>query len=199
MQYCSECGSEVALTAVANDQRERYLCSGCGRIHYENPRILVACLATWQNQIVMCRRAQEPARGLWTPPSGFMEKGETLEIAAARETLEEVGLELDASALDLYAVTNLPDISEVYVCFRTAISGPKPILQAGPESEATGFFGVGELPWEHLAYRQMRSFLRLFFAELHSGDFSIHVSRAGSIGNARRGYRILPRTDIADP
>ena len=37
----------------------------------------------------LCRRAIEPRHGFWTLPAGFVENGETLEQAAARETLEE--------------------------------------------------------------------------------------------------------------
>ena len=87
MKFCSECGAKVAATFDSSDQKERLVCSGCGTVHYENPKILVVCAASWEGRLLFCRRAHEPGRGLWMLPGGFMENGETLQQAAVRGNL----------------------------------------------------------------------------------------------------------------
>ncbi len=89
MRYCSNCGHEVVVTIPAGDNLPRFVCEACGTIHYQNPKLVVGCLAEWQGRILLCRRAIEPRKGFWTLPAGFMENGETTEQAALRETAEE--------------------------------------------------------------------------------------------------------------
>lgn len=188
LNFCPECGAPVTRRWFAVDRRERAVCTTCQRIHYENPRILVTAMITWQQRLLMCRRAHEPYLGMWCAPGGFMEQGETLEQAAARETEEETGVHIDADQLTLYTITNLPTISEVYVVFRGSVS--EPTVNAGAESLDVRYFGQAEIPWQELAYPELDSYLRLFFREQASEDFGIHLSRADAAGGFRRSYRI---------
>ena len=90
MKFCSNCGAgALAFRIPDGDTLPRYVCGQCGTIHYQNPKIVVGCLPEWQGQVLLCKRAIEPRRGLWTLPAGFLENGETLAAGALRETLEE--------------------------------------------------------------------------------------------------------------
>ncbi len=89
MKFCPDCGHPVELRIPPGDNLPRAVCTACGTIHYENPRIVVGCVPEWQGRILLCQRAIEPRRGYWTTPAGFLEIGETLQNAAARESLEE--------------------------------------------------------------------------------------------------------------
>ena len=89
MKFCSNCAAPIARRVPPGDSLPRYLCDACGSIHYENPRLVVGTLPEWQGKVLLCRRAIEPRYGYWTLPAGFMENGETVDAAAARETLEE--------------------------------------------------------------------------------------------------------------
>lgn len=188
MNFCSSCGSPVESKWIAADGRERIVCPSCNVIHYQNPRILVTAMITWQQKLLMCRRAHQPAMGLWCPPGGFMEQGETLEQATARELREETGVRIEAEDLTLYTVTNLPTISEVYIVFRGLVA--EPTIQCGSESLEAVFFSEAEIPWQSLAYPEMASYLRLFFQEQTTEDFGIHLSRADRAGRFRRSYRL---------
>jgi ADP-ribose pyrophosphatase YjhB (NUDIX family) len=190
MKYCPECGTKLQMRWVSTESRERLTCVVCNAIRYENPKILVALMVTYGDCLLMCRRGHAPAEGLWTPPAGFMEQGETLEEAAARETLEEAGVRLASQDLVLYAVTNLPRISEVYVCFRATAASAA--CSPGSESLEVGYFTESDIPWDRLAFPEMASFLRLFFREHSARDFGIHLSRVDEHGRFRRGYRLVP-------
>jgi ADP-ribose pyrophosphatase YjhB (NUDIX family) len=149
-------------------------------------------MLTYQDKLLLCRRAEAPSLGKWNPPSGFMEMGETLEQAAARETLEEVGVKVNASELDLYTVTSLAKISEVYVCFRGSLTTDT--CKAGRESLDVQFFSEAEIPWQDLAYPEMSGFLRLFFRESATKTFGIHLSSVDAAGRFRNGYQIAPKS-----
>ncbi len=45
-----------------------------------------------EGSVLLVKRRDEPGRGLWSPPGGSIEVGETVEQAAAREALEETGV-----------------------------------------------------------------------------------------------------------
>ncbi|MEM6902070.1 MAG: NUDIX hydrolase, partial [Pseudomonadota bacterium] len=66
------------------DDRERLVCNDCGFINYENPKIVVGSVATWGDQILLCKRAIEPRLGFWTLPAGYMELGENPADGAKR-------------------------------------------------------------------------------------------------------------------
>ena len=60
MKFCPSCGQPVELRVPAGDNLPRAVCSVCGAIHYENPRVVVGCVPEWQGRILLCRRAIEP-------------------------------------------------------------------------------------------------------------------------------------------
>jgi ADP-ribose pyrophosphatase YjhB (NUDIX family) len=193
MKFCPECGSELQTRWQDREARTRAVCTVCNEVRYENPRVLVATVVSFQNRLLLCRRAEQPSIGRWNLPSGFLELGEALEMAAAREVAEETGVVISPNDLQLYAVTSLPKISEVYICFRVQASSGD--CSVGPESLETAFFSEADAPWNDLAFAEMYGFLRLFFRELTSGEFGIHLSRVDDRGRHRREYRLVPPAD----
>jgi ADP-ribose pyrophosphatase YjhB (NUDIX family) len=175
MRYCSHCGASVTLRIPEGDNLPRHVCNACERIHYENPKIVAGCIPEWGEKVLLCRRAIEPRYGLWTLPAGFMENGELIEGAAARETLEEAGAEVEI--LGLYTAISLPHISQVYLMFRARLRA----LQFGPGAESleVRLFEEHEIPWDQLAFRAVRETLRRYFADRPSGEFPVHVSHLG--------------------
>src|SRR5258708_34179614 len=79
MNFCSNCGSSALEHCIPDgDTLPRDICSNCGTIHYQNPKVVVGCLPEWDGQVLLCKRAIEPRLGLWTLPAGFLENGETI-------------------------------------------------------------------------------------------------------------------------
>jgi len=169
VKFCSECGAPVELSLPQGDHRERHVCTVCGTIHYENPKIIAGAIPEWTDgRILLCRRAIEPRSGLWTLPAGFMENGETTSQAAARETLEEANARIDV--LGLYAMYNLPYINQVQLLFRAKLLDLD--FSPGVESLEVALFGEDEIPWDTLAFRPIRLTLEHFFADRKNGNFT---------------------------
>jgi ADP-ribose pyrophosphatase YjhB (NUDIX family) len=164
-------------------------CTRCSVIHYQNPKVLVVTMISCGTRVLLCRRAHAPSAGLWNAPAGFMEQNETLEQAAARETLEETGVTVDPDNLILHTIANLPFISEVYVTFRTTVTDMR--VTCGPESLEAAYFSESETPWDALAYPAMNGFLRMFFRELVTNQFGVHLGHVDQNGKSWRSYHLL--------
>jgi ADP-ribose pyrophosphatase YjhB (NUDIX family) len=171
--YCTKCGAALALKWLESDQCERRVCSACGEVHYENPRLLVSCYLHWRDRVAFCRRARAPGRGLWALPAGFVERGETLEEAVVREIEEETGLRLDRRRVNLFRVVSLPHINEVYVEFRAELT-VAPVFSPGPEALEVALFSERDFPHGDLAFGDvMPDYPDEFFKCLRVGDFPI--------------------------
>ena len=134
------------------DNRERLVCPDCGFVHYENPKIVVGAVATWEDRILMCRRAIPPRQDYWTIPAGFLELHETTEAGAIRETLEEACARIEISGL--LAVYTIPRISQVQLIYRARLTAPE--FAAGEESAEVALLPWEEIPWSELAFPTVR-------------------------------------------
>lgn len=104
MKYCMHCGA-----LLERHDRTQYSCTGCGYKHYLNPKAAVGIVlqSKHKNRVILARRGREPFKGALDVIGGFVDNGETLEQAAAREIEEEVGL--------TYAdVSNLTYITSIF-------------------------------------------------------------------------------------
>lgn len=136
--------------------------------------MIAGVLPVYDDKILLCRRAIEPRYGLWTLPAGFMENGETLAEAAAREAMEEANADLAMKTL--YAVFSVPHISQVYAIFIADMVAPS--FSPGIESLEVELFAREQIPWEELAFPVMLKTLELYFTDRDRGQFG---SYAGDI------------------
>jgi ADP-ribose pyrophosphatase YjhB (NUDIX family) len=171
MKFCSDCGAPVTLRVPAGDTVPRHVCDHCKTIHYLNPKMIVGCIAEWENRILLCKRAIEPRLGLWTVPAGFMENGETTMQGAARETLEEANARVEVGPL--YALYNIPHINQVYLLFRARLTDLE--FSPGAESLETRLFEEHEIPWDQLAFATVRNTLGHYFSDRRDGEFKFHL------------------------
>jgi len=63
------------------------------------PQIAVGAVVLHEGALLMVRRNQEPAKGLWSVPGGRVESGEYLDLAVKREVSEETGLDVEVGDL----------------------------------------------------------------------------------------------------
>lgn len=131
----------------AGDDRERSVCRHCDFVDYRNPKIVAGAVVVRDGKILLCKRAIEPRKGFWTLPAGFMELGESVEEAAAREAMEEANATIQID--NLLAVYSVPRIGQVQVMFRARLASE---VSAGPESEEVGLYDWKDIPWRDLAF-----------------------------------------------
>ena len=174
MNFCSSCGSQLASKVPRGDDRLRFVCDGCGFVHYENPKIVTGCLPVWQDSILLCRRAIEPRRGYWTVPAGFMELDETIQQGAIRETWEEARARVEIQAP--YSLFNLPHVNQLYIIFRARLMDLE--YRPGPESLDVQLFQQEEIPWDDLAFGTVRQTLEFYFTDREHHHYPM---RSGTI------------------
>ncbi len=147
------------------DTTERSVCTQCGFVAYENPKIVTGSVVVHDSQVLLCRRAIEPRRGFWTLPAGYLELLETVEEGAMREAWEEAEARI---ALDgVLALFSISRIGQVQVIFRARFDG-RPQFSPGPESLDVALFDWERIPWDQIA-----------FPSVH---WALHAWRAGGDG-----------------
>lgn len=152
IRFCTQCGHAVSLRIPPGDNLPRSVCEYCEHIHYENPKLVVGCVAEWEGRILLCKRAIAPREGLWTLPAGFMENAESTQQAALRETWEEALAHVVPGPL--FALVNVPHISQVHLFYRGVLVDGQ--HAPGEESLETKLLAEAEIPWEELAFRSVR-------------------------------------------
>jgi len=191
MKFCSHCGERVRTLVPEDDTRPRHVCPSCRTIHYQNPKIVTGIIPEWEDRILLCRRAIEPRYGLWTLPAGFMERGETIQQGAARETLEEAHARVEVRAL--YSLFNLPHIDQVYMLFRGRLLDLD--FRPGSESLEVMLFEEQDIPWDEIAFPVVKETLALYFEDRVRGEFRLHSGEIIRLQEQIMGYRVTRYSD----
>jgi ADP-ribose pyrophosphatase YjhB (NUDIX family) len=152
-QFCRVCGGSLSRMLVEAEARDRLVCEQ-GHILYENPNIVAGTIPVFNGRVWLLRRSIEPRSGYWTFPAGYMELGESVEEAAARETLEEIGI--DVKLTGLLNVYSRPEAVAVFVVYLAEASGDA-VAQA--ETLEVQAFWPEEIPWDDLAFWSTRKAL----------------------------------------
>jgi ADP-ribose pyrophosphatase YjhB (NUDIX family) len=141
--YCPQCRAAMTLRTEGGEPRPA--CPECGFVQYLNPSPAAAVVVRRGAQVCLVRRKFPPKVGEWTLPAGFMEYDEHPADTAARECLEETGLEVRIDGL--FAVHQgvlPPDRPVVLVVYAATETGG--VLAAGDDAAAVGFFDLDALP-----------------------------------------------------
>lgn len=121
---------------------DRPACPQCGRVVFYDPKVAAVCVIAREGRVLMIRRATDLGYGLWSLPGGFVDRGEVVESAAAREAWEETGLEVTVTGLlGLFSLSDDPVIVAAFTARETG-----GILAPGPEALETAFFPPDALP-----------------------------------------------------
>ncbi len=165
LRFCPACGGDLLRRRPEGDEHERLVCTACGRIHYQNPVLVVGSVCLHEGRVLLCRRAIAPQKGLWTIPAGFLELGESPEEGAVREAFEEARARIRIDGL--LAVYSVRRIGQIQLIYRARLAAPE--IAAGPESLEVALFDWRRIPWDALAFPTVHWALRRVMA-LGEGD-----------------------------
>jgi 8-oxo-dGTP diphosphatase len=136
--FCRECGAALARSNGRRPPR----CLRCGYLAYADPKVATGVLAERDGRLLLVRRNHEPAMGRWSFPSGYVDAGEVVEDAAAREVREETGL--DVRLTRLLGVYSTAGEQVIFVAYAgEALPGD---AVAGEEAYEVGWFDPDALP-----------------------------------------------------
>src|SRR4051794_14911232 len=106
VRFCVDCGSSMSTSDVHGIARR--VCDACGRIHYVGPKVAVGVAVFRDDALLLVRRVMNPGRGRWAVPGGWVDAGDDARSAAAREAVEEAGVEVAVGpVIDVFS--NPPD------------------------------------------------------------------------------------------
>lgn len=131
----------------------------CGHTIFFDPKVAVVVFITRPgpagDEILLVQRGNDPGKGLWSVPGGFVDFDEDPEAAAVRETQEETGLTIRTGGL--MALLHQPDpdgLADLVLVYRGLITDSNAALCAGDDPMAAGWFQRQRVP--ELAFASTR-------------------------------------------
>lgn len=160
VNFCIRCGAGLIL--VERFGQERPVCSECGWIYFADPKVAAAALIEQDGKVLLVRRTNDPQRGLWTLPAGFVDAGEDPENAVLRECYEETGLEAKViELLGVLAGQEHPRGAHILIVYRAQIitEAKQSKLKPGDDVDRAEFFERDALP--PLAFETTKKILNM--------------------------------------
>lgn len=140
--YCPKCATPLVTRLVGD--KPRRACSECGYVYFMDPKVGVGVLVVKNGRLLLVRRAVNPAKGKWSIPAGFVDRGEDPQKTAVRETLEETNLNVAITSLEDVAFNPGQVGASIFIIYHAELLGGR--LQAGDDADEAGFFDLGNLP-----------------------------------------------------
>ena len=143
---------------LAGDEHYRNVCQLCGYIDYGSPQVVAGSIVTYKNKFLLCKRGIHPGYGLWTLPSGFVEKNESVEMGAMREAKEEACIKIKIK--NIFGIYSIKKRNIIQIIFLSRISSS--LCKPGIESLDVKLFKYSEIPWKKLAFPSVKWALKRF-------------------------------------
>ena len=156
-QFCPRCGAE------GEHRGDNFACPACGHVVWANSVPGVEAVIERDGRVLLARRANDPGRGLWDLPGGFVHEREEPLPALAREVREETGLVLaDVALLGIWLEPDY-DGRSVFSVTYSAIATGEPV--AADDVSELRWIAPDEFPGaEEFAFVHTLEALRLWRA-----------------------------------
>lgn len=157
VRFCIQCGAPLERRFLFG--QERPACPSCGWIYFADPKVAAGVVVKDERgAVLLVRRINEPGRGLWSFPAGFIDADEDPARAAERECLEETSLVVEVTGLrELIAGREHPRGADIVLVYDARVVGGA--LRPGDDADLAQFFPLDALP--PLAFRATRVALGL--------------------------------------
>lgn len=143
IKFCPRCGTAVTLEDKFG--KVRPVCPSCGWIYFADPKVAAAVLIEQDGRVLLVRRVNEPYRGLWTLPAGFVDAEEDPARAAERECYEETRLTVRVTrVIEVVAGREHPRGADFVIVYAAQVESGDPV--AGDDADEVGWFARSELP-----------------------------------------------------
>lgn len=143
--YCPFCGADLQRRTAAG--KSRMACPDCSFVHWRNPGVGAAVVVRdGDGRVLLIRRGPEATQpGFWAVPAGFVDYGEEIRAAAARELREETGLIAEVGDA-IFVASNFHDPAKltVGIWFEGTVVGGT--LRAGDDADDADWFPLDDLP-----------------------------------------------------
>jgi mutator protein MutT len=161
-KYCPKCGAATLHFARIN----LLICGNCGFEFYLNNAVaVVAVIKNDKNQILLVKRAKEPAKGLLDLPGGCAAHGESAEEALKREIEEELGVNIASaryfcSAANIYKYKSVTysTVDLAFICKVDDISKAKP----ADDAHSIYFIAPNKIHMEKVAFESTKKIISFY-------------------------------------
>lgn len=188
-RYCPRCGKST----IASDTGKSVQCWLCGFLLFSNVAAAVgAIIPDQRGRVLFVRRARDPRKGKLAAPGGFVDAGESVESALAREVKEETNLDIvsanyltSSSNNYHYCAVTYPTTDLYFVCKVRSFS----TLAALDETESVALLSLDEIEQDQIAFFSLWQALEVFKSLQDT-----HVAKARSAHTMGRGAKTLDPT-----
>jgi len=154
INYCPRCGAPVVQAERFGARRPA--CTHCDWVYFADPKVAAAVLVEREGKVLLVRRINQPYRGSWSLPAGFVDAGEDPARAAERECLEESGLSVRVTGLlEVIAGREHPRGADFVIFYRAEVVSGE--VRPADDADDAGFFPLDGLP--PIAFQATQKFL----------------------------------------
>jgi ADP-ribose pyrophosphatase YjhB (NUDIX family) len=162
--FCPKCGR-----ASESVGKNPFYCSGCAFKFFFGPTVAVGAIVTDEvGRVLFLERARDPGKGKLGIPGGFVDAGETLEQALAREVFEETNLKVTSSRYLTTFPNVYPYLGILYpvtdVFYECHVDGYDSIVVQEGEVDSYSFCDVGHKELESMAFESNRLAIEFFLS-----------------------------------
>lgn len=141
-KFCPQCGGPLVWRERFG--RPRPVCAQCDHTVFFDPKVAVVGLITQGESVLLVRRLNDPGRGKWALPAGFVDADEDPAQALCREVAEETGLRVTLGGLiGVYHRPDLDGMADLVIAYSATVTGG--VLAAGDDAGAAEWFSGAAL------------------------------------------------------
>ena len=165
-RYCPACASEK----ISFEQNKVFRCPDCDFTYYHNIAAATACMVRTNAGLLFLIRNREPGKGKLDLPGGFIDPGEGAMDGLRREFMEELGLDIKAEELKLFA--SFPNIypyknisyntCDLFFYLDAPYLTEKDLQLEKTEISGVQFIKINELDLERIAFESVKKAVRVY-------------------------------------